>query len=177
MDIAYRKLNLEELGPCLFLHFRRFQRVERCWRKIDGQWVLKPIAFTKDWDGTDHARVCGQLAAALSSGGTVWGAFLDSQLKGFASVDGKLIGSRGQYVVLAELHVSEDCRRMGIGRELFRLAADTARELGAEKLYISAMSAEESQEFYRAMGCVEALEYDPAHVEAEPCDVQMEYSL
>ncbi len=92
-------------------------------------------------------------------------------------MDGRLIGSRGQYAVLAEMHVSEELRGRGLGRQLFARAAEEARSLGAEKLYISAMSAEESQAFYRAMGCVEAQEYDPPHVEKEPCDVQMEYLL
>ena len=86
-------------------------------------------------------------------------------------------GSRGQYAVLEELHVSEDRRRQGIGRKLFGLAADSARELGAEKLYISTMSAVESQDFYISMGCAEALEPDPWHVAKEPCDVQREYVL
>lgn len=175
--IEYRKLCLTELCPELFADFRRFQKVEKCWRKAGGQWVLKDIAFTEDWDREDHLRVCGQLREALSSGGCVWAAFQDGALKGFASVDGRLIGSRRQYAVLAELHVSEELRGQGLGRDLFARAAEEARRLGAEKLYISAMSAEESQAFYRAMGCVEAQEYDPPHVEKEPCDVQMEYLL
>lgn len=177
MEILYRKLERKELAPTLFSQFRRFQQVKRCWRKIDGQWVLKDIAFTDDWDRSDHLRVCGQISNALDGGGAAWGAFHQGFLKGFSSVEGALIGSQRQYVVLAELHVSEDFRRQGLGRRLFFLAADEARALGAEKLYISAMSAEESQAFYRSMGCVEAEEYDPWHVEKEPCDCQMEFSL
>lgn len=176
-DITYREITAGELSPELLGRFRRHQDVKRCWRKIDGQWVLRNIAFTDDWDAADHRRVCGQLRDVLASGGAVWGAFADGWLKGFSSVDGRRIGSRGQYAVLAELHVSEELRGRGLGRRLFSLAAEEARRLGAEKLYISAMSAEESQAFYRAMGCVEALEYDPPHVEKEPCDVQMEYTL
>lgn len=177
MEIMYRKLESQELVPALFDRFRRFQQVKRCWRKIDGEWVLKDIAFIDDWDSASHRRVCGQISSALASGGTAWGAFCQGALKGFSSVEGKLIGSRLQYAVLAELHVSEDFRRHGLGRRLFSLAAEEARALGAEKLYISAMSAEESQAFYRSMGCVEAEEYDPWHVEKEPCDCQMEYLL
>lgn len=176
-DILFRELEEKELTPGLFAAFRRFQRVKRCWRKVEGRWVLKDIPFTEDWDSADYQRVCGQLREVLEHGGCAWGAFLDGKLKGFASVDGWRIGSRKQYAVLAELHVSEECRGQGLGRRLFTLAAGTGRALGAEKLYISAMSAEESQAFYRAMGCVEAEEYDPPHVEKEPCDVQMEYSL
>ena len=57
------------------------------------------------------------------------------------------------------------------------LAARWARDRGAQKLYISAHSAIESQAFYRAMGCVEAHTYNPAHVAAEPFDCQLEYRL
>ncbi len=175
MDLIYRRLTEEEISPVLFSHFRRFQKVEKCWRKIEGVWVLKDISFVDDWDEADHRRVCGQLRKVLAEGGAVWGAFSDGSLKGFSSVEARLIGSRKQYAVLAEFHVSEDMRRRGLGRKLFMLAAESAWNFGAEKLYISAMSAEESQAFYRDMGCVEALEYDPYHVEREPCDVQMEY--
>ncbi|MCI8896985.1 MAG: hypothetical protein HFI61_04170, partial [Lachnospiraceae bacterium] len=34
----------------------------------------------------------------------------------------------------------------------------------------------ETQAFYRAMGCVEAQEYNKEHVEKEPYDCQLEYS-
>ncbi len=176
-ETIFRELTQADLEPGLFAEFRRRQQVKRCWRKAEGRWVLKDIAFTDDWDAGDHVRVCGQLAEALTHRGRAWGAFAAGKLKGFASVDGRLIGSQRQYAVLAELHVSEERRGQGLGRRLFTLAAGFARELGAKKLYISAMSAEESQAFYRAMGCVEAEEYDPPHVEKEPCDVQMECQL
>ena len=50
-------------------------------------------------------------------------------------------------------------------------------ENGAGKLYISAHSAVESQAFYKSMGCVEAGEYNPEHVEKEPYDCQLECRL
>lgn len=84
------------------------------------------------------------------------------------------MGSRKQYADLTSIHVSADARGHGLGRRLFLLAEDTARQLGAEALYISAHSAVESQAFYKAMGCVEAAEYLPIHVEQEPCDCQLE---
>lgn len=175
--IEYVKIGPQMLKPELFSGFIRRQKVTKCWRREGGRWAIRDIAFTENWNGADHRRVLGQLSAVLSSGGAVWGAFENGILKGFASVGGGLIGSGGQYAVLEELHVSEDRRRMGIGRELFRLAAESARGLGAQKLYISTMSAVESQAFYISMGCVEALEPDPWHVEKEPCDVQREYEL
>ncbi len=175
--IEYKRISMERLNAELFSGFSRRQEVTKCWRREGGRWVVKDIAFVDDWDSGDHERVLRQLEGVLQRGGAVWGAFDGDTLKGFASVNGGLIGSRKQYAVLEELHVSEDRRRQGIGRELFGLAADSARELGAEKLYISTMSAVESQAFYVGVGCAEALEPDPGHMEKEPCDVQREYTL
>ena len=177
MSIIYRELLNDELKPELFASFNRFQQVKKCWRKVDGIWVLKDIAFIDNWDGADHIRVCGQLRDVLNSGGRAFGAFVDGQLKGFSSVNGRLIGSQSQYAVLEEMHVSLDIRRMGLGKKLFGMAAEFARGLGAKKLYISAMSAQESMAFYHSLGCTEALEYHQYHVDKEPCDCQMEYAL
>ena len=63
------------------------------------------------------------------------------------------------------------------GKSLFRRSADWAKVHGAKKLYISAHSSLESQAFYAAMGCVEAEEYDPVHVENEPGACQLEFVL
>ena len=68
-------------------------------------------------------------------------------------------------------------RGQGMGRVLFRAAAEWARDMGARKLYISAHSAVESQAFYRSLGCVEAQVYSQEAVEKEPYDCQLEYNL
>ena len=78
---------------------------------------------------------------------------------------------------LSSINTYQDVSGHGIGKRLFLAAKDWAREKGAGKLYISAHSAVESQAFYRAMGCVEALEYQQAHVEKEPFDCQLECRL
>jgi len=104
----------------------------------------------------------------------VLGAFDNRQLKGFASVEPALLGHHQEYLDLNNLHVSQDCRGKGIGKALFRLAQGWAKEHGAKKLYISAHSAVESQAFYRAMGCVDALEVQQAHAAREPFDCQLE---
>ena len=87
------------------------------------------------------------------------------------------IGAKKEYMDLTNIHVSEDMRRREIGKELFEEAVFWAKKQGAEKLYISAHSAVESQAFYKAMGCVEAKQYQQKHVEEEPFDCQLEYSL
>ena len=102
---------------------------------------------------------------------------MEGGLKGFISVEPALFGGEQQYLDLSSLHVSEDMRRTGIGRSLFSTAKTWAKKQGARKLYISAHSAVESQAFYKAMGCIEAKVYHQGHVEAEPCDCQLECEI
>lgn len=175
--MEYRPLAAEELVPSLFDHFQRRQEVNLCWRKVDGVWQIREDPFIDDWTPEDYRFLLQCLKNTLAGGGLVLGAFLAGELKGFASVEDPPLGSRGQYADLTSIHVSRDCRRMGAGRELFHRACRFARERGAEALYISAHSAVETQAFYRAMGCVEAQEYNQEHVEREPFDCQLECPL
>ncbi len=148
------------------------QEVAACWRKRDGQWVLLPIAYTDAC-----APAAPAVLEALRAGSPAFGAWTGGQLAGFAILDRERFGSRAQYVGLAELHVSQPLRGRGIGRALFRLACREARALGAERLYISAHSAQETIAAYRAFGCVEAEEINWTLAKKEPCDVQLEYVL
>ena len=175
--MKYKELQAEMINRELFAHFTRHQVVSQCWRKVDGQWCIKDIAFTDDWDEADYRTLIACLQSTLAGGGVVFGAFKGGLLKGFASVEAKLFGKNKEYLDLTSLHVSEEMRGKSIGKELFRLSKAWAKEHGAKKLYISAHSSVETQAFYRAMGCVEAVEYNEAHVAAEPCDCQMEYVL
>ncbi len=175
--ICYRKIKPEELDLNLFNAFIRRQIVDKCWRKVDGKWVIKEDPFIDDWSEEDYRLLVRCLQNTLLTGGFVYGAFINQELKGFVSVEGTPIGSKSQYMDLSSIHVSQDVRGQGIGRELFFAAKDFAKEKGAEKLYISAHSAVESQAFYKAMGCVEAEEYNAEHTEKEPYDCQLECVL
>ena len=177
MAEEYRVLSAEEINRGLFSAFIRRQEVNLCWRKIDGRWQIKPAPFVDDWSEEDYAFLVACLQNTVRTGGVVMGVFLDGLLKGFVSVESAPFGSEKQYLDLTSIHVSQDMRGRGMGRELFRRAADWAREKGAGKLYISAHSAVEGQAFYKAMGCVEAKEINAAHAEKEPFDCQLEFSL
>ena len=169
--------SLSSVDARLFQGFSRHQAVTRCWRKENGAWVIRDIAFTEEWNDADYARLSGELTDTAQKGGRVIAAMEDRRVVGFIAVENAPLGSRGQYRQLSCMQVSAPYRGKGLGRKLFTLAADAARALGGEKLYISAHSSVESQAFYRAMGCTEAEEYDPALTAAEPCDCQMEYAL
>lgn len=173
-EVCYRTLNIDEISMELFSSFVRKQIVTKCWRKEDNKWVVREAPFVDDWDDRDYEELVSCLKNTIITGGLVYGAFINEELKGFVSVESKTIGSVNQYMDLSSIHISKDARRHGIGRELFLIAKRFARERKAKKLYISAHSAVESQAFYRAMGCVEAQEYNREHVEKEPYDCQLE---
>lgn len=175
--ILYRELKAEELNRDLFRHFIRRQVVTKCWRKEEGEWVIKDAPFIDDWSEEDYRILVQCLKNTIWADGFVCAAFVDGKLKGFISVEGRPIGRKGQYMDLSNIHISQDMRGQGIGRGLFERAKEFARSRNAEKLYISAHSAVESQAFYKAMGCVEAEEYNAGHVEKEPFDCQLEFQL
>ena len=169
-----RILHRENINRDLFTHFVRRQVVVDCWRFVEGEWVIKPDPFVDDWDESDYQKLIANLRETISQRGIVLGAFLEGKLKGFAAVKAGLFGANMEYLDLACLHVSKDVRGRGIGRVLFTMTMEWAKANGAKKLYISAHSSIESQAFYRAMGCVQALEVDVEHVRLEPYDCQLE---
>ncbi len=175
--IQYRVLSAEEICLELFQDFIRRQIVTKCWRKEDGQWVIKDAPFVDDWTEEDYRVLVSCLKNTVLTNGFVYGAFYDGKLKGFASVEAEIFGGEHRYCDLSSIHISEDLRHRGIGKTLFLAAKEWAKERGGKKLYISAHSAVESQAFYKAMGCVEAKVYNMNHVEAEPYDCQLECRL
>jgi ribosomal protein S18 acetylase RimI-like enzyme len=168
---------LLDCTPELLARFSRYQEVKRCWRKEDAKWVLKDISYVGQWDEKKKQSVIVSLFSCIQNGGRVVGAFIGDTLVGFASIDAKLFGSQNQYVDLAMIHTSDGYRNKGIGRQLFNVACEHAKELNAKKLYISAHSAEDSMAFYRKIGCVDAIEINQELAEKEPCDCQLEYTL
>ena len=171
-EIQYGPIHPGNFGPSSLDGFVSRQEVTECWRKRDWQWTLLPIAYI-DACAPDAPAVL----EALRSGKPAFGAWHAGQVVGLALLDRERFGSRGQYIDLAELHVSAPFRGRGIGKALFHMACREARALGAKRLYISAHSARETIAAYRALGCVEAEEICWPLARREPCDVQLEYRL
>lgn len=176
-NIIYRQLERAEINLNLFKSFNRYQDVKKCWRKEDREWLLKEISFTEHWSLEEYEYLVKCLQNTIDTGGAVFGAFDNYVLVGFASIENEIFGSKKEYLQLSSLHISYEKRGMGIGKKLFFLICKKAKEMGAQKLYISAHSSEETQAFYKIVGCVETVEYNSKLVEEEPCDCQLEYCL
>lgn len=176
--ITYQVLTRENFNEHSMDDFIRRQNVTESWRMIDGEMVLKPTVFVQDWslekrrqtakdiiDGIDSKTVCG------------FGAFDGGRYIGHAVLKTATFGSSAKYMELALFHLSESYRGKGIGRKLFTLAADKARELGAEKLFLSCFPAKETIAVYTALGCVPCREHNAKKAAEEPLDIQLEYIL
>lgn len=145
---------------------------------IDGERKLVSEPFVDNWDEQTRIEIVEQdFKHCLLGGGSVICGEHDGKIVAFSSLTRQLFGSRSQYVDLMQLHVSFDYRGRGLGKALFAECVSQAKAWGAGKLYISAHSAEETVAFYRAAGCVDALEVNAEHVEREPFDCQLEYVL
>lgn len=124
-----RKLTKTEINKALFSNFNREQRVTRCWRKAEGEWVLKDIAFTENWRDDQYEELVRYLVNTVDTGGTVWGVFKSERLIGFASLENKFFGSQSQYLQLSSIHVSSESR--GEGNYFLKLIKEQQKwELG-----------------------------------------------
>lgn len=168
---------MNEINTELFKNFNRYQEVNKCWRKVDGEWVIKDIVFIEQWRKKEFEFLVDCLLNTVKTGGKVFGAFNNYSLVGFSSVENELFGSNSEYLQLSSIHISHEYRGIGIGKKLFELSCKGAKDLGASKLYISAHSSVETQSFYKNVGCIEAKEYNVKLVEDEPYDCQLELKL
>lgn len=175
--ITYEKLTKDNFNEYSLDDFVRHQEVTECWRNVDGEWKLLPIAFTEEWDLETCRCAAKDIFVNLAGNLAGYAALDNGKVVGYITVGTDFFGSRNQYVQLVEFQVSEAYRGRKIGKKLFELACEQARSLEAEKLYISAHSSKESQAAYRALGCVHAEEINERLASEEPCDVQMEYVL
>ena len=157
--------------------FIRHQVVSECWRNIDGEWKLLPVAFTEDWDLEKCREEAAEITDRVNRDLIAFAAVENDKIAGYITVVTKQIGSRKQYLQLEAFQVSEPYRGRGIGKQLFTDACKNAKEIGAEKLYISAHSSKESLAAYKALGCVHVQEIIHSIADKEPCDVQLEYVL
>lgn len=176
-EMTVAPLTAENFDLCSLDKFIRRQQVRECWRRVGGALALRPAEYIEDWDLNQRREIAAEVLEAVRSGGAAFGALRGGEVVGFAVLAGERLGSRRQYADLSLFYVSEPFRGRGAGGALFRRACAAAREMGAERLYISAHSAREVMAAYWALGCVEAEEPDPHHVRAEPWDIQLEFRL
>ena len=66
MMIQYRELCEDEIDRELFRGFIRRQNVTKCWRKQEGEWMIKDDPFIDDWSEKDYQTLIVCLKHTLS---------------------------------------------------------------------------------------------------------------
>ena len=169
--VTIRALTEENFSEASLMTFSRYQKVEEVYVPADGQLILKHHPFEEDWSPERRREKAREI---LSGNYTVFGAFDRDRVVGEIMLVPDLDQGR---MIVDSFHVDARYRRRGIGRTLFAAAKEEARRAGAKGLYLSACSARETVDFYRAMGCFVSPAPIQSYAEAEPCDIQMECAL
>ena len=174
--IAYRELIREEIERIWTIDRREV--IENVFHLENGRLVLRPEHYDmQGWPPGEPELYTPHLYKSFDRGGWFCGAFDGATLVGVAILDNKFIGRDKDQLQLKFLHVSRDYRGLGLGRQLFDLARDKARERGAKRLYISATPSEKTVNFYLMRGAVVTNEPDPDLFELEPEDIHLECDI
>ena len=175
-SIIYKELNLDECERINEMNPSQF--IGKAWREVNGKRQLIDINYHDlDWpNGYDHHY--NNLRKTILEGGSAIGAFdSNNKLLGFATINREFFGEKYNYVLLDQLYITFEHRNKGIGKKLFMLSASAAKKWDADSIYICAGSAEETINFYFAIGCKEAEEINKELYEQDPRDFQLEYVL
>ena len=153
--------------------FQHKQLITQKWEKSGDLWQLVSASELREWNDDKREWIPQYLSQQIDRGGSAIGAFVENEIVGFGCVDGIL---DGKYANLSMLFVDDDWKRKGIGKTLFQSLCRCAAEIGAEKMFISAISSCETVSFYLHMGCVDAEEIIAEFVDTEQ-DRYLEFDL
>lgn len=127
-------------------NFNRQQQITRIFVKKDGNYELEEQHGIMDWTINKKREVARDL---VDCNYISYLALEENKIVGFMSLVKKLASNR---MILDLIQVDQNYRSKGIGRELWKKAIEEARIAGAKEIYISAFPAEETINFYKAMG-------------------------
>lgn len=177
-SLQVRNVSANEIDEKFLIDFDRYQETKSVWYTTNQTNVkTKDDSFIDQWSLEQKKGISLYLKRCIKEGGGVAAAFEGSQIVGFANVENRFFGSANQYVPLPFIHVSNFYRGEGIGKQLFYQCCEIAKDLGAEKIYIGAHPAVETQCFYQSVGCILAQEVNDEIYQKEPLDLQLEKLL
>ncbi len=142
MDIIFSILNLED--SINIKEIDASQYIKRAWRLVDNKRQLVDLNFQSDGfpDGFDNHYE--SLKQTITNGGYAIGAYHETKLIGFATLNSEVFGSKFKYVLLDQLFISLPYRNKSIGKKLFFNCVNQAKSWQVDKIYICAGSAEDT---------------------------------
>lgn len=175
-QVELRNLLAEALTEDMLLSFDNRQVITKKWVRGEDGWCLEDTYELREWDDKKRRWVPTYLREQVLRGGVCLGAYDGDRLAGFITVDGIISGKNAKYANLTMFFIDSGWKRRGIGKKLFFAVSESAKEIGAEKLFISAIPSYETVSFYTNLGCVDAEEIIDDFVDTE-YDRYLEYKL
>ncbi|MDO5574627.1 MAG: GNAT family N-acetyltransferase [bacterium] len=173
--MEYRIMTASESGRIKEINAEWY--IGNVWRTVDGKRILVPMNWQEHELPNGLPWHIAHFENTIKGGGTAVGCFDDGTLIGYGTLDADVFGEISRYVLLDQLFISHEYRSHGIGKQLIEMLKEAARELGANKIYVCAASAEDTIAFYRKAGFQDAVEINSELFAADPNDLQMELAI
>ena len=129
------------------------------------------------WDPKEIERNIKNLYDLYDRGGFFLGLFQEKRIVGVIALECKFIGINKDQLQVVFLHIDKNFRKQGYGELLMEKTKERARELGANKFYISATPSKNTVDFYMHLGCKLASEINVDLFQLEPYDIHLEMIL
>ena len=185
-EITCRAMTVKDLHVHMMDSFNRHQEITHILRK-NGRVKKLRKPRVENWPGDKKGFISNFIYHVYFRqyfGGQpkVFAAFRGDQVVGFAhwrymEKDREYLKSDQDCAILDKLFISSECRRMGLGRQLFDLCAEAAKAEGARMMYISTEPAVETQAFYKSLGCKKTKTDLGRVMRAPKHDIPLEYAL
>jgi len=177
-NIEIKELKIEDIKNDFLIDFNRYQEVKDYYIKYNENWIIvnNENKYTITWDKKYKEHKTENIIKIIRENGFTIGAYENKQLIGFACLLNEVFGTEKQYIELKYIYISYGYRNKGIGKKLFLLCVEKAKEIGIKKIYIRAGKSLETQKFYLNNGCKDAIEVKEEYKNNED-ERQMEYEL
>jgi len=159
-NIEIKELKIEDINDDFLIDFNRYLEIIDYYIKDNEEWIIvyNENKSTITWDKKYKEHKTENIIKIINDNGFVIGAYENNNLIGFACLVSKVFGTKKQYIELKYLFISKGYRDKGIGRKLFLLCVNKAKEMGVKKIYLRAGKSLETQKIYLTNNCKDIAE-------------------
>lgn len=175
MKIEYRLMKKNEIEKVR--EIKRKEEVNYTYYVVDGELNLKEEVYTMEWSDERYKEIIKELNDLYDRKGTIFGAFDNETLVGFAALESRFMGIAKDQLRLSMIQISNEYRGHGIGTSLMNYLKLRATEVRARKIYITAARTKNTIDFYLGIGCKLASEVDQTLSKLYPKDIALELKL
>jgi len=172
-----RLINTNEISKDFLKAFNRYQETNQAWIIKDGVKTLIDYKYKDDWDEIKKEEEAVELREIIEEGGHVYAIYDNDAVIAYLAIAGHFLDPNEEYIQLISIQVSHEYRNQGLGKLMFQVSIDEAREKGAKYLYISGHPSKASQAFYMGLGCEDTQWVCKALKELEPYDIHLQYTI